>query len=302
MIAFVTSLRHPQNSADYSKVESLLAETLGSICAQRNDDYIVIVVGNRPPSFKLPNRVQFVSADFPAPAPPSGPQTDRDSFLWDKGTKIGLGLLAARSYRPEYVMIFDADDYVSNRIAGHAQENPGKPGWVIDRGWIYSHATGVYRPQGDFNRACGTCHVVNFTAYDVPEHLDLDASQDEIAAAFGDRLRRILGAHRDARTWLADAGWELEPLPFRGAVYNVDTGENHSGKSLSGFVRPASYRFQREFGIRPAGTPLSRLRVAFGPDAIADASRRVSLRLGRLTRGRLTRQGSSTPSSGTDGL
>jgi len=279
MIAFITSLRHPQNSADYSKVESLLAETLHSLSAQDDDDYVIIVVGNKRPAFDLPRRVEYVAVDFPAPAPPSGPRTNLESFVWDKGTKIGIGLVAARKHRPDYVMIFDADDYVSRRLTGFTRANPGQAGWVIERGWIYSHAVGVYRTQNDFNRSCGTCHIVNFGAYSVPESLSITATQSEVASAFGERLSRILGAHRDARSWLADAGWELRPLPFRGAVYNVDTGENHSGKTLTGFVRPAGRRFQREFGIVAAGTFLSRLGVVFGPEAVSDAARRVRRRL-----------------------
>ncbi|WP_194414470.1 glycosyltransferase family 2 protein [Microbacterium yannicii] len=245
------------------------------------DDYVVIVVGNKRPVFALPPRVYFVEVDFPAPAPPSGPQTDLNSFVWDKGTKIGAGLLRARDFTPDYVMIFDADDYVSRRIADHAALHDGQPGWVVERGWIYSHATGVYRAVGDFHRTCGTCHIVRWDAYEVPEGLAVSATQSEIADAFGDRLSRILGAHRNARTWLAEQGWQLEPLPFKGAVYNVDTGENHSGKGLSGLSWPASARFTHEFGVVPPRRMRDRVIAAVGPTAIAATARRV---LGRIVR------------------
>jgi hypothetical protein len=281
MIAFVTSLRHPQNSADYDRVESLLQETLASVTNQDGDDYVVIVVGNKRPSFPLPSRVHFVEVDFPPPAPPSGPQTDLNSFVWDKGTKIGAGLLRARDFTPDYVMIFDADDYVSRRIADHVTRNDGPPGWVVDRGWIYSHATGVYRAVADFHRTCGTCHIVRWDAYDVPENLEVTATQSEIADGFGDRLSRILGAHRNARAWLTERGWALEPLPFRGAVYNVDTGENHSGKGLSGMSWPAGTRFRREFGVVPPHRTRDRMIAAIGPGALAATVRRVLARVVR---------------------
>lgn len=279
MIAFITSLRHPKNSADYGKVESLLAETLRSVCAQDDDDFVVIIVGNKRPDFELPQRTHFIGVDFPAPAAHSGPQTDMKSFVWDKGTKIGLGLIAAREYQPDYVMIFDADDYVSRRLASYAGAHPGESGWVIDRGWIYSHSAGVYRNVEGFHRTCGTCHIVNFDAYAVPAELTLEATQEEVAEAYGERLTRILGAHRDARTWLAQNGWNLRPLPFRGAVYNVDTGENHSGKALSGLARPAGARFQYEFGVIAPGTPRSRLTAAIGPSAFIDTAKRVVKRV-----------------------
>lgn len=281
MIAFVTSLRHPQNSADYARVESLLLETLDSVRNQDSDEFVVIVVGNKHPAFPMPPHVHFVEVDFPAPAPPSGPQTDLNSFVWDKGTKIGAGLLRARDFAPDYVMIFDADDYVSRRIAHHAERHSGHPGWVVDRGWIYSHATGVYRAVADFNRTCGTCHIVRWDAYAVPDSLDAGATQAEIAEGFGDRLGRILGAHRNARAWLAEQGWELEPLPFKGAVYNVDTGENHSGKGLSGLSWPAGARFAREFGVMPPRRTRDRVFAALGPASFVATARRV---IGRLVR------------------
>lgn len=290
MIAFVTSLRHPQNSADYERVESLLHETLASVTNQDSEDYVVIVVGNRRPAASMPPRVHFVEVDFPAPAPPSGPQTDLNSFVWDKGTKIGAGLLRARDFAPDYVMIFDADDYVSRRIADHATRHNGQPGWVVENGWIYSHATGVYRAVAEFNRTCGTCHIVRWDAYGVPEHLDVGATQAEIADGFGDRLSRILGAHRNARTWLAEQGWALAPLPFKGAVYNVDTGENHSGKGLSGLSWPAGARFTREFGVVPPRRARDRVMAAFGPSAIAATAQRV---FGRVVRRSDTAHGQS---------
>lgn len=82
MPAFVTSLRHPNNSADYDRVEVLLQDTLASITRQTCDDYVIIIVGNRKPSFDLP------------------------------GTKVGVGLVAAREFDPEYVMQVYADDFV----------------------------------------------------------------------------------------------------------------------------------------------------------------------------------------------
>jgi hypothetical protein len=281
VIAFVTSLRHPSNSADYERVESLLAETLRSVCAQDSDDFIVIIVGNKRPDFELPPHVHFIGVDFPAPVAHAGPHPDLKSFVWDKGTKIGLGLIAAREFQPDYVMIFDADDYVSRRLTSYAGAHAGEPGWVIDRGWIYSHSAGVYRNVEGFNRTCGTCHIVRFDAYAVPANLTLKATQEQIAEAYGERLARILGAHRDARAWLAENGWNLAALPFRGAVYNVDTGENHSGKALTGLARPAAARFEREFGVVAAGTPGSRLAAAMGPRAFIDTAKRVVRRIAK---------------------
>lgn len=249
MIAFITSLRNPLNSDSYDRVEHLLQTTLNSVCSQLDEDFIVIVVGNRIPAFDLPEKVQFVQVDFPPPTMTVGPRTEIKPFVWDKGTKIGIGLIHARQFDPDYVMIFDADDFVSNRIAGFSNARKGRPGWVIDNGWMYSGARNVFRKIPRFNKTCGTCFILPFEAYGVPTSMRTDATQSEVAAGFGERLYRILGAHRDAFEWHADQGRHLEPLPFRGAIYHVDTGENHSGKSMEGFARPSTSTLRREFNV-----------------------------------------------------
>src|SRR5258705_7160070 len=103
---------HPQNSADYCRVESLLQDTLASLSQQSCDDYRMIIVGNRRPAFPLPERAIFVDVNFPPPSDLKGPQTGPAPVIWDKGTKIAIGLIAARDFGPEYVMAVDADDFV----------------------------------------------------------------------------------------------------------------------------------------------------------------------------------------------
>ena len=273
MLAFVTSLRHPQNSADYDQVEALLSETLSSVTAQTDDDFVVVVVGNQRPRFDLGPKVEFVEVDFPPPAPPDGPRTAREPFVWDKGTKVGLGLVAAAKHRPDHVMIFDADDFVSRHIAAFARTNPGR-GWYVSEGWMYSRARGVYTVQRDFHRTCGTSLIVPYDAYAVPEHLPLLATQSEIAAAYGERLTNVLGAHRDAVHWFSEHGVDLAPLPFPGAVYHVDTGENHSGKTLRGHARPLDARIRQDFGVPRTREQHVSWWWAWGPLALAESALR----------------------------
>ncbi|WP_152030881.1 glycosyltransferase family A protein [Agromyces aureus] len=268
MLAFVTSLRHPQNSNDYSRVEALLAETLESVTRQTNREFVVIVVGNKRPAFELPERAYFVPVDFPPPAPPDGPRTARGPFVWDKGTKIGIGLAKAREFRPDHVMIFDADDFVHSGIAEYVTARPGHSGWVIERGWKYSRARNAYRRQAKFNRTCGTSFILPFEAYGVPEGLAITASQQMVADAFGERLETILGAHHDAREWHAAHGRVLERYPMRAAVYQVDTGENHSGTAMKGLAHPLDRKFIDEFGVRPQLGAAIRIWRSIGPLAV----------------------------------
>ncbi len=87
----------------------------------------------------------------------------------------------------------------------------------------------------------------------MPECLSTDSTQAEVMAAYGEILPNVLGAHRNLQQWLAERGRVVESLPFRGAVYHVDTGENHSGKTLTGLARPLSGGRAAEFGMPPVG-------------------------------------------------
>jgi hypothetical protein len=287
MILFVTSLRHPENAGDYGRIEQLLAQTLRSIAGQTDDDYIVIVVGNQQPSIPLPPKTHFVQVDFAPPVRVNGPHADRGGFIRDKGSKIGIGLIAGRQFAPSSVMIFDADDFVHRDLAAFVNGHPGAPGWVVADGWVYSRARNGYRRQKSFNGTCGTCYVLPYEVYAVPDHLEVTASQDEVVDAFGEVLTNTMGAHRNALSWHRSRGRILEPLPFRAAVYHVDTGENHSGKALPGLIRPWSRRLEQDFAI-PSGQPLLATWLScLSPRAVAQTTASLAFRaLRRLRRGR----------------
>lgn len=268
MLAFVTTLRHPHNSADYDRVEVLLQDTLTSITRQTCDDYVVIVVGNRRPSFALPARTHFVEVDFAPPSLDGAPQTGKAPGVWDKGTKVGVGLIAARAFDPEYVMQVDADDFVHRDLVSFISSHPGHPGWVLKRGVMYSRARNCYTLQRKLFRICGSSFIVPLHAYEVPEELTVTASQQEIAAAFGDGLEEVLGNHRYSLEWWQERGRALEPLPFTGAAYHVDTGENHSGNELLGPALPYRPHLARDFGINASKGAVSTVWSSVGPAAL----------------------------------
>ncbi|KAA0098835.1 glycosyltransferase family 2 protein [Mycolicibacterium sp. P1-18] len=268
MITFITSLRHPQNSADYGRVESLLADTLASIARQTSDDFAVLVVGNRRPAFDLPRQTHFVEVDFDPPTTHAGAQTGMSAVIWDKGTKLGIGLAAARAFDPDYVMFVDADDFVHRDIAAYVHDHAGSPGWVIRRGWMYSRSRNAYALRRRLFRVCGTSFILPFEAYAVPDDLLVTSSQDEVADALGDdALQHVVGEHRYALEWWQKRGRELDTLPFAGAVYHVDTGENHSGSMLLGPGLPHGPQLLDDFGIASSKDRWASRWSAYGPPA-----------------------------------
>lgn len=265
VLAFVTTLRHPLNTSDYRRAEAFLQDTLASIANQSCDDHVTIIVGNRAPAFDLPARTHFVQVDFPAPSTQQGPRTGMGPLIWDKGTKIGIGLAAARRFDPEYVMFVDSDDFVHRDLAAFTRDNPGRDGWMFTRGWMYSRSRNAYALRRNLYRICGSSFILPFEAYQLPDHLTVTSTQDDVADAFGDeRMEQILAGHRYALQWWRAHGRLLLPLPFPGAVYHVDTGENHSGNMLLGPALPYRSHLRDEFALEPSRSPATTLWSAFG--------------------------------------
>ncbi len=272
MLTFVTSLRHPHNSNDYGRVESLLMETLRSVTQQDSDEFGVVVVGNRAPSAPLPPKVRFVEVDFAPPSRTSGPQTGHEAVLLDKGTKLAVGVLAARDDSPSDIMVFDADDYVSSRIAGTVQQaDPRANGWYVDQGYIYSPSRRAVRKHNNFNFRCGTSHIVRTDLYRLPAELSERSTQAELMERAEDSVINLLGSHMKIKLRFDAEGTPLRRLGYRGAVYNVGTGENHSGKGLRGIGHPVTPDLASEFGLPAAEGGLRPLLDAYGPRYVAQS-------------------------------
>lgn len=165
----------------------------------------------------------------------------------DRGCKYLIGLLHAQKHNPDHVMFFDADDFISNRIAEFSNNQPAHNGWYIESGYIYDQASGALGVLDGFHMICGTSHIVNYRLFTLPNDLSRDATQEQILRSVDHHyLFKIIGSHRWIAESLAQNGTALEPLPFKGAIYHVGHGENHnphipnlksSKTSLTGEIR-----------------------------------------------------------------
>ena len=255
MIIFITSIRHPLNSANYTEVLRLFKASLKSVCNQSDPDFRVIVVCNERPEIGfMDERVDYVLADFPPPSLHQGPRTAMEALRKDKGSKYALGLLAARKYTPDYVMFFDADDFVHRSIAKFCNSRTGENGWYVENGYVYCASSLIYGRLDNFYKWCGTCNIVNYALMSLPENLSITSSLEEIVDSVDEYfLYMILGAHPFTASYFNKRGTPLSPLPFRAAIYVRGTGENWSGifygSILSGLPRILGPALLRDFGI-----------------------------------------------------
>lgn len=257
MIVFLTSVRHPQNSNDFRKVEALLEMSLRSVCAQTDGNFRVVVVCNAVPQIGFKDeRIVYHVVDFP---PPSLEKKIKLRVVYkDKGTKMLSGMLLARQFNPDYFAIFDADDFVSRRVAEFANARPGQAGWYVDAGYLLNHATWRVQRKYGLVRYCGTtlipsaAHLLRLSGAEGV--IDERSSQEEINAKIPMHFTDfIMGTHEHMVHFFFEHQLRLRPLPFRGCVWVQQTGENVYGdRGTSGL--PVTQKFCDEFGLTmPAG-------------------------------------------------
>lgn len=230
MLAFVIPVKHPARANSYPVTVGLLRRTLESVQAQTDRRFAVVVVCNERPAWASDDEhCMFVEVDFPANAPPTDVAQLHSWTFLDKGSKIAVGLMHAKRFDPTHVMLVDADDFVSRRLAAHVAANPAAPGWYVEKGLFYSGRFKIAEVLDKFWSYCGTSHILRADL--LPADLDPDAavSPSAIARALDQSyVERVLGNHQYFKPYLARMGLELAPLPFHGAVWHADTGENSS--------------------------------------------------------------------------
>jgi hypothetical protein len=248
MLCFVMALKSKQVSNDWSRVCQLFEASLISAFRQTDPDLRVIVVCHETPTVRghYDHRLEFINVDSPVPA-----ERDTSWGMKDKWSKLQVGLIRCGEIKPQFVMIMDADDLVSNRLVALTRAHPHCNGWTINLGYYYRFGSKWILRNPEFN--CGTNAIVSSRLIEFPT---------DTSRAARDRRTVLRWGHTVIARKLAEAGTPLQPIPFPGAVYVHSHGENdsHFGQRLFPQIpRPilrrlsqqrfCSARIRREFAI-----------------------------------------------------
>jgi len=214
MLCFVMALKSPAASADWGMVQRVFEQTLTSVCNQDDGAFRVIVVCNHKPQLRRPahRSVHFLVKDLPTPDVKASGET-----MMDKWTKLAHGLVFARELRPDFVMLMDADDLVSRRLADHANRNKDSNGWILKEGYHWHYGNRWIEYTDSFN--CGTNSIVNSRLIKFPKDVSEDSIQQCVILKNG---------HTTIEQAMQRQGTPLEALPFPGAVYVYGHGDNDS--------------------------------------------------------------------------
>lgn len=251
MLVFVIPLQSIAVSNSWERVSQLFDKCIQSVCQQTSPHFHAIVVCHEKPNitFKHP-QISYVEVDFPVPDITNGTVRDIISRKdTDKGRKLLRGLVAAQEFNPTHTMLLDADDYISKRLAEFVYQHRQANGWFINKGYRYIPGSRwIYKKSSGFNTMCGSCNIIRNDLNRIPE-------KPEYNRGYG--YYKFYIDHAKVIKVLAEAGTPLEPMPFLGAVYVVQTGENiyfNSSRLYQGAGKYINYRWvtrslQKEFGL-----------------------------------------------------
>ncbi len=212
MLTFIVPVKSELLASDWLAFSKLFERTLKSICNQINDNFKVIVVCHELPQVIFTSdKIEYVQVPF---EPPTLVADDGDINRalkeGDKANKILVGFERAKKYKPDYIMVVDADDCISNTIVSFvAQQENNVPGWYIDKGYYYKEgAKYLFLNKKTFNDLCGSCIIIRTDLF-------LQLITHDPWLYYYHELKELPN------------GIALKPLPFAGALYSMANGENH---------------------------------------------------------------------------
>lgn len=247
MLYFVIPLMSKKAAKDWGMVSTLFNRTLWSCYNQTDPDFKIIVACHEIPELtkNYDDRVEFIQVtEKECPIPKT-----QDEKMIDKGYKTHTLAIRLRELGGGYTMMVDADDLVSCHLAEFINKHLDKNGFYVKTGYVYFVGDDYMKVLPKFSS--GSACIVNYSVNDLP-----------------DKYPDIMTANCDVNEWIIRkshggivpackaAGRPLKPLPFKGAVYVLGSGENHSlyGKTTKYQTRLRELRelFERKHPIKGA--------------------------------------------------
>jgi hypothetical protein len=218
---FLIPLRSAATTQNWALTCSLLGRTLRNLSGQRSKNWHIVLVHSDCPDIAelgSPN-ITTCHMDLPVPG-------DRAGRRRDKRLRLAAGVEAiferAAGESDTVIMPMDADDLLSVRLVEFGESAEADNGFVVSRGYLHHPASRLLYTHNRFHTLCGSCEAFrirrgNRVMFGAPgELIDLFKKH----------------GHGGRPLAMSERGTPLTGVPFRGAVYSLSTGDNHSGNRL----------------------------------------------------------------------
>jgi hypothetical protein len=209
--AFIVPLRNPSVAKDWTSTVRLCVETLRSLSRPANSDHKVFLVCRDFPEVEFGLIVRIIRHPFP------DPEKNWKAQHKDKYAKIKMGLVELRKVNdPHYVMKFDADDLISDKVVPWVLAQGNGRGYFVDQGYRLQESRGLLaQVKTGLHKTCGSTNILYALPTDMPRSMEDDGNFDLMTQ----------GHNIVTETFLA-RGTPLEPIPFPAVISRLGTGEN----------------------------------------------------------------------------
>jgi hypothetical protein len=205
---------------DWQKAVACLDRTLRSILGNPERDLRAMVVCQDRPPLKL-NDERYLFLETRQPKPD---KQDVGAKEGDKGAKTVEAFEAARELSPEYVMLVDADDLISNTLASYVFQRPAFDAFCLKRGYKWREGSSHFTLQPCFNQVCESAFVWRFNKRLFPAWLGKTYTK-----RICDQAHNVVEAAMDAE------GLQVDKIYEPKAVYVIGHA-NHMFAGISQFT------------------------------------------------------------------
>ncbi|MEY3867398.1 MAG: hypothetical protein RLZZ338_1289 [Cyanobacteriota bacterium] len=218
MLVFIIPVKSKEIANSWEILSKLVERCVKSACNQTSSNFRVVVVCNEKPNIQFQHpHVYYVEVDFQVPIYHETEEERLKGYDYafyskeialknaDKARKILTGIDFSQQLQPSHIMVVDSDDCISKKLAEYVDQHQDCDGWVFRKGYIYrENSKFIYMNTKTFNQTTGTSLIIKYA------------------------LHKLLFENPDwyNHSFNVLPGARLQPLPFVGAVYTIENGEN----------------------------------------------------------------------------
>lgn len=208
ILVFAIPVMPKCRSANWSEVESNLANTVNSILGSSDPRVLAVIAHHEKPSGAYWSDSRVISVDLGNSEIPEGKIDKRQ-----KRKAVG-SWLRYNGYDGVYVMFLDADDLVNVNLSSYVLRNNNVQGFWVSHGYNFDYENLIGVPCfSRFNQICGSCFIGLYSNFEFP-----NAATDELSL-----YSKICDVkHRDHHIIANQLGKKVKPVPFLGVAYMMN--------------------------------------------------------------------------------
>jgi hypothetical protein len=244
-IGIVIPLKAKIISKNWDEVCINVTNTVNSVLNQTDAYFRIAVIGHDcPDSLKgLRHSEQEVFRSFTELEPPCVVKSDETSITQmkyevDRCSKILKGIIELKKDDDEITHWFalDADDLIHNTFVSNLAQKPDYDAFLIEKGYFYFKAWGLFNATSEFYIYCGSSAVISDKYFCLPSKIDDKSFRD---IPFGDV------SHVHMKKYLTNNNINYYIPKEKLLTYVRDNGDNISDDYINNYYK----RIKRNIGI-----------------------------------------------------